>query len=149
MKLCRLLVVYLIIHSPQCCSGIICNTDRGTYQTAYSSVYPEALKGCVMMLLCGCEFWDRPPHWEIRPTLTYHWIYYMSGKACVAGSTVYRPFPRKSESLTVCRCYYESSTFSSVMLRSWVLIWPGFEPTVCLSADRCLYPIELTGRRFF
>ena len=95
----------------------------------------------------GVSF-DRPPHRRLRPvrliyeefvrSLTYHWIYYLSGKACEAGSMVYRPFPRKSESLTVCRCYYESSTFSSVMLRSWVLIWPGFEPTVCLSADRWL-----------
>ena len=148
MKLCRLLIVYLIIHSPQCYSGIICNAGRGTYQTAYSSVHPEALKGCVMMLLCGCEFWDRPPHRGLRSvrliyeecvrSLTYHWIYYISGKACEAGSTVYCPFPRKSESLTVCRCYYESSTFSSVILRSWVLIWPGFEPPVCLSTDRCM-----------
>ena len=44
--------------------------------------------------------------------------YHMSGKACEAGSTVYRPFPRKSESLTVCRCYYKNSTFTSVILRS-------------------------------
>ena len=36
-------------------------------------------------------------------------------RACETGPMVYRPYPRRLESLTVCRCYYKGSTFSSVI----------------------------------
>ena len=42
---------------------------------------------------------------------------------------LYRPYPRRLESLTICRFYYKGSTFSSVIKRPWVLVRPGFEPT--------------------
>ena len=32
--------------------------------------------------------------------------------------------PRRLESLTICRCDYKGSTFSSVILRPWVLVRP-------------------------
>ena len=34
-------------------------------------------------------------------------------RACETGPTAYRPYPRRLESQTVCRCYYKGSTFSS------------------------------------
>ena len=34
---------------------------------------------------------------------------------------------RRLECLTICRCHNKGSTFSSVTLRPWVLVWPGFE----------------------
>ena len=40
----------------------------------------------------------------------------------------YGPYPRSLESLSICRWNYKGSTFSSVLLRSRVLIQPGFEP---------------------
>ena len=47
----------------------------------------------------NCEgFWDRP--------------------------TVYCPYPRRLESLTICECNYKGSTFFSVILRPWVLVRP-------------------------
>ena len=55
------------------------------------------------------------------PQRTYkHGRYLWDGKA-----TVYHgPYPRRLESLTICGCNYKSSTFSSVILRPWVLVRP-------------------------
>ena len=35
---------------------------------------------------------------------------------------MYNPYPRRLESLTICWCNYKGSTFSSVILRPWVLV---------------------------
>ena len=39
------------------------------------------------------------------------------------GPMVYSPYPRRLQSLTICWCNYKGSTFSSVILRPWVLVW--------------------------
>ena len=36
-------------------------------------------------------------------------------KGCETGPPAYRPYPRRLESLTICRCNYKGSTFSSVI----------------------------------
>ena len=36
-------------------------------------------------------------------------------KCCETGRTVFRPYPRRLASLTVCRCHCKGSTFSSVI----------------------------------
>ena len=54
------------------------------------------------------------------------------------GRTVFCPYPRRLECLTICRCRNKGSTFSSVILRPWVMVWPGFEPVTSHSSDRHL-----------
>ena len=56
-------------------------------------------------------------------------------KCCETGTTVFRPYPRRLESLTVRRCHYKGSTFFSVILRPWVLVRPGFLHATSHSAD--------------
>ena len=67
----------------------------------------------------------------LRPTRTNQW------KCYETGPTVFRPYPRRLESLTICRCHYKGSTFFSVIQRPSVLVRPGFEPATSRSADRC------------
>ena len=53
-------------------------------------------------------------------------------KSCETGPTVCRPYPRRLECLTTCRCHNKGSR------RPWVLVRPGFEPATSHSADRRL-----------
>ena len=75
---------------------------------------------------------DRPPHWGLHPLLIKNGYLF---KACETGPRVYCMYPRRLESLMVCRCHYKGSTFSSVIRTPWVLVRLGFEPVGFCSAD--------------
>ena len=46
---------------------------------------------------------------------------FMNVEGCETGPAIYSPYSRRLESLTICGCYYKGSTFSSIILRPWVL----------------------------
>ena len=70
-----------------------------------------------------CDVWRlTPTPGSTSPTLFEQWcgFFYVPQepdkcKCCETGPTVFRPYPRRLESLTVCRCHYEGSTFFSVI----------------------------------
>ena len=57
-------------------------------------------------------------------------------KVYETGPPVYRPYPRRLESLIICRRQCKDSTFSSVIIRPWVLVRPEIELTTSRPADR-------------
>ena len=66
---------------------------------------------------------DRPQHRELRALLlaTSVWVLLRPTglstlKGCETGPPAYRPYPRRLESLTICRCSYKGRTFFSVTL---------------------------------
>ena len=79
-----------------------------------------------------------PYHRGLRPLLFRNSSvgYFMSHKnqnselkGYETGRMVFRPYQRRLECVTICRCRNKGSTFSSVILRPWVLVRLGFEPT--------------------
>ena len=67
-------------------------------------------------------------------------------KVCDTGPPVYRPYPRRLESLIICRCHFQDSTSSSGILRPER--WSGRDSNSRPPAQQTgTLPTELTGRR--
>ena len=62
---------------------------------------------------------------------------------------VHRPYLGRLERLTICRCHCKGSTFSSVILRPWVLVRSGARTRDLPHGKSGAPPIELTRRRSY
>ena len=117
---------YFIIHSPQGFSGIIYNTGWRTL--------PHCLRCSLQIMnemsdnarLYQCELeTDHNTQDYVHCSLRKVRGYIVRGFCNISQNVLYvqgckqrprdRPYPRTLESLTVCRCHYKGSTFSSVI----------------------------------
>ena len=77
----------------------------------------------------------------LRPTRTSQW------KCCETGPTVFRPYPRRLESLTIYRCHYKRALSSKLFKDPECWSGRGLNPRPPARQTGALPP-ELTRRRF-
>ena len=127
-------VVYLFIYLPafwtQACPEGMCTNGLRSHARCHPYPIPQPVKvGHTTGLYDPYSF--RIVVWvPLHPTRTNQ------RKCCETGLSVFRPYPRTLESLTICRCRHKGSAFFSVIKRPWVLVRPWFEPATSRSADR-------------
>ena len=128
------LFIYLFIYLPafwtQACPEGMCTNGLRSHARCHPYPIPQPVKvGHTTGLYDPYSF--RIVMWvPLHPTRTNQ------RKCCETGLSVFRPYPRTLESLTICRCRHKGSAFFSVIKRPRVLVRPWFEPATSRSADR-------------
>ena len=83
----------------------------------------------------------RSQHRELRPLLFANSAWVLLRPTELSWTKVvrrdYRPYLKRIEILTICRCHYKGNTFSSVTLRPWVVVRPEFGPATSRTVARC------------
>ena len=125
-------------------------------QTAYYTVYNFILRSerCPVQIRSDHNTGDYVPYsYQIVSGFFNVPYYLISNKGHETGPPVYSPYPRRLESLPICRCNYKGSTFSSVILRPWVLVRlesnsrpPTWQPMLNQLSHRCTM-ISITKRK--
>ena len=103
-----------------------------------------------------CDVWRlTTTPWSTSPTLFEQWcgFFYVPQepdkcKCCETGPTVFCPYPRRLESLTVCRCHYNGSAIFSVIKDPECRSGRGSNPWPRAQQTGAL-PTELTRRQLF
>ena len=114
---------------------------QGVAGSHSQSIYELTVPTQPMTWVMWCDVWRLATpqglcslHFSNSGVGSFHKNQICKCKCCETGPMVFRLYPRGLESLTACRCRYKGSTFFSVVLRLWVLVQPGFEPTTSRSA---------------
>ena len=145
-------IAHFLVSIFKCTLQLIFKSCRSDQRSAYKGTagsryqFNSDLTQPTMPMNVGDNYMckQRPPHQEL--CMYSLWIvggFFNVTQACVCtkglwdGAYAYRPYPRGQVSLTICRCNYKSSTFSSVILRPWVLVQPGYEPMTSCTLVRC------------
>ena len=114
----------------------------------FTMLLSEIERQLVKAPLLSVHFWSdtHPAHaWNVRQTTTPGTSSPTLSDKCVASitspanhvtpkmqetrPTVYSPYPRRLQCLTICRYNYKGNTFPSVILRPWVLVRPSTSRT--------------------
>ena len=114
-------IVRLLVSPQWGFSGLIYNTLWGTLArllvTQFTINFME-VKDAPVQIRLDHNSRDYVPYSSRIGSGFFNVPYYLiSNKSYEMGPPVYSPYPRRPESLTICRCNYKGSTFSSVILR--------------------------------
>ena len=117
--------IYQLFWTQACTEGM-CTTGLRSHARCHPYPIPQPVKvghstGVYNPYSFRIVMWVPLP--QVLPTRTNQW------KCCETEPTDFRPYPRRLESLTICRCHYKGSNFFSVIQRPWALVQLRFEPT--------------------
>ena len=136
----------LIANNMQCSNWTLLDTPLGAFQDQFhnflsigwdrTSAYIRRLWLPLSVHFDLTHPPTRPLHvpYSFRQVRGFFNVPCLTLKMQETGPTVFRPYPRRIGCLTICRCNYKGSTFSSVILRPWVLVRSGAR-TLDLPAD--------------
>ena len=135
------LFIYQLFWTQACPEGMCTNETHRSHARYHPCPIPQPVKvGHTTAVYDPYSF--RIVMWVLlRPTRTNQW------NCCETGPTVFRPYPRRLESLTICRCRYWKAELSSQLFKdSECWSGRGLNPRPPARQTGAL-PTELTRRR--
>ena len=126
---------------------------EGLYYTHFSlGESVQVGKGAMRLTLCEAPTRETRPDHYTGNSVPYSYdkcmgsltspAYYITLKMQEMGPTIYHPYPRRLEHLTIRRCHCKGSMFSLVTLRPWVLVRSGARTGDLPHISRALYQLS-------